>query len=85
MPCFPFRDRLFSKGGEITKRSEFSEIVNAVAKEELKRLVELVNNCNEDEDPNVKIFAAIPDIAARSAAEIMIKSGLIQFDPEASD
>lgn len=69
------------------KRSEFDEIVNAVAQKEAENLnAEIQNAKNDAENPFAEIVAriavSIPDIAARTTADILIRAGLISFESD---
>ena len=69
------------------KRSEFAEIVNAVSHEEYLRLSDSVKTAAEsDTDALAKmigeIASAIPATAARTTAEILVRSGLISFEED---
>lgn len=68
------------------KRSEFSDIVNAVELEERKRLQEIL--CNPESTSGIEKLAEIianmaveiSTVAARTTAEILIRSGAIHLD-----
>lgn len=69
------------------KRSEFAEIVNAVSHEEYLRISDSVKAASEsDTDALAKtigeIASAIPATAARTTAEILVRSGLISFEED---
>lgn len=69
------------------KRAEFSKIVNDVSKEELKNLNDAVKSAaNADRDTLALMIAeiatSIPAIAARTTAEILIRSGLLQLEDD---
>ena len=67
------------------KRSEFDKIVADVSKETASQLQAALRDRAEDADPYLVLIAELPFATARAAAEIMTRSGLIQFDPESSD
>lgn len=67
------------------KRSEFAEIVNAVANEQLVRLTDELNEkAKNDENTFAAMLAhvtsSIPAITARTTADILVRSGLIDFE-----
>lgn len=69
------------------KRSEFAEIVNTVSNEEYKKLKESVNQVAEDDKNKLaniiaNIATSIPVIAARTTAEILIRSGVISIEDD---
>lgn len=73
------------------KRSEFAEIVNAVAHEELGKLNDTIRHISSKNGENSEnavaiimgeIAASIPAIAARTTAEVLIRSGLLQLEDE---
>ena len=73
------------KGGEKMKRSEFADIVNQVADEEMKKLNEKIQSAYQnDEQALAKIIAiaaaSIPEVAARTTAEILVRSGIVPFE-----
>lgn len=69
------------------KRSEFSEIVNAVSTEEMSKLTEsLKSAANADQNKLALMIAelatSIPAIAARTTADILVRSGLVQLEDD---
>ena len=74
------------------KRSEFAEIVNGVYQSELKRMADEVpqkiKECDQ-KDLTSKLFSLVllnsVEVASRVTAEIITKSGLLEFDPEDSE
>lgn len=69
------------------KRSEFAKIVNAVSHEEFEKLNDVVQGAaNADEDALSRmigdIAASIPAVAARTTAEILVRSGLVQLEDD---
>lgn len=69
------------------KRSEFAKIVNAVSHEELEKLSDAVKSAaNADKDALglmiAEIATSVPAIAARTTAEILIRSGLLQLEDD---
>lgn len=69
------------------KRSEFAKIVNEVSNEELKRLSEKAKECSEAEKDALPsmiagIASSIPATAARTTADILVRSGLLQLEDD---
>ena len=69
------------------KRSEFAEIVNAVSQEEAVRLQDLMRDAaNSDQNALAEMLAqvtvSLPDVAAKTTAEILIRSGLLSFESD---
>lgn len=69
------------------KRSEFAEIVNAVALEESNKLnqaVQKASSSSQDSFAQViaEIATSIPGIAARTTAEILVRSGVVSLEAD---
>ena len=68
------------------KRSEFAEIVNAVSREETQRLQEAMKEAASDPNAVAEMLArlavSIPDVAARTTADILVRAGLISFESD---
>lgn len=69
------------------KKSEFAEIVNAVSHEEFKKLNEKLKASSEMEENALPamiadIASSIPSIAARTTAEILVRSGLVSLEED---
>lgn len=68
------------------KRSEFAEIVNAVSREETQRLQEAMKEAASDPNAVAEMLArlavSIPDVAARTTADILFRAGLISFESD---
>lgn len=69
------------------KRSEFEKIVNTVSSEEFEKLKESINQSatdNENKLANMiaNIATSIPAIAARTTAEILVRSGIISLESD---
>lgn len=69
------------------KRSEFAEIVNAISREEFGKLNDALQNAYKTGDNALsemiaEIALSIPAIAARTTAETLIRSGLLQFEDD---
>ena len=68
------------------KRSEFVAIVNQVADEEADKLNQTMHEDAKSENALVEMLAhaisAIPGVAARTTAEILIRSGQISFEED---
>lgn len=68
------------------KRSEFAEIVNAVSREETQRLQEALKEAASDPNAVAEMLArlavSIPDVAARTTADILVRAGLISFESD---
>lgn len=69
------------------KRSEFANIVNAVSQEELEKLSAKVKQAaNQEQDALPKMIAdiasSIPATAARTTAEILLRSGLLTLEDD---
>lgn len=69
------------------KRSDFAEIVNAVSQEEALRLQEIMRDAaNSDQNELAEMLAqvtvSIPDVAARTTAEILIRAGLLSLESD---
>lgn len=68
------------------KRSEFAEIVNAVSREETQRLQEAMKEAASDPNAIAEMFAklavSVPDVAARTTADILVRAGLISFESD---
>ena len=71
------------------KRSEFAKIVNAVADDEAVRIAKAVDDSRKDAANNYElakmiatVISEIPAIAARTTAEILIRSGIISVDDD---
>ena len=77
---------MFTKGGENVKRSEFDDIVKRVSLGEAKRLLADFDKMRfEQKDlkmEHILSFLAlqIPEVSSNIAAQIISKSGLVQFD-----
>ena len=75
------------EGGDFLKRSEFAGIVNTVSSDEYKKLKESFEQV-EDDDKNkiasiiANIATSIPAIAARTTAEILLRSGVISLEDD---
>lgn len=69
------------------KRSEFSQIVNTVCDEESKKFSELMRQSTDAENRLVEMLgtaiAEIPSVAARTTAEILVRSGVISLEDDA--
>ncbi len=69
------------------KRSELAQIVNTVCDEESKKFSELMRQSTDVENRLAEILgtalAEIPSIAARTTAEILIRSGVISLEDDA--
>ena len=69
------------------KRSEFAGIVNTVSHEEYRKLKESVDQVAADDKNKLaniiaNIATSIPAIAARTTAEILIRSGVISLEDD---
>lgn len=69
------------------KRSEFAGIVNTVSAEEYKKLKDSVDQVAADDKNKIasiiaNIASSIPAIAARTTAEILIRSGVISLEDD---
>lgn len=69
------------------KKSEFAKIVNAVSDEEFKKLHEKIKKSSEMEEDALAsmiadIASSIPSIAARTTAEILVRSGLVSLEED---
>lgn len=69
------------------KRSEFADVVNQIADEEMNKLNEKMQSAyKNDEQPIAQMMAIVatsmPEIAARTTAEILVRSGLVSFEEE---
>lgn len=68
------------------KRFEFAEIVNAVSREETQRLQEAMKEAASDPNAVAEMLArlavSIPDVAARTTADILVRAGLISFESD---
>lgn len=69
------------------KKSEFTKIVNAVSDEEFKKLHEKIKKSSEMEKDALAsmiadIASSIPSTAARTTAEILVRSGLLQLEDD---
>lgn len=76
-----------AKWGEYMNRSEFAKIVNDVSHEELEKLNDAVRvAANADKDIFALMIAelatSIPAIAARTTADILVRSGLVQLEDD---
>ena len=76
------------EGGDFfLKRSEFAGIVNTVSDEEYRKLKESVDQVAADDKNKLaniiaNIATSIPAIAARTTAEILIRSGVISLEDD---
>lgn len=69
------------------KRSEFAGIVNTVSDEEYRKLKESVDQVAADDKNKLaniiaNIATSIPAIAARTTAEILLRSGVISLEDD---
>lgn len=69
------------------KRSEFAKIVNEVSNEEFKKLSEKVKEYSEAEKDALPsmiagIASSIPATAARTTADILVRSGLLHLEDD---
>ena len=69
------------------KRSEFAGIVNTVSDEEYRKLKESVDQVAADDKNKIasiiaNIATSIPAIAARTTAEILLRSGVISLEDD---
>lgn len=69
------------------KRSEFAGIVNTVSDEEYKKLKESFEQVEDDDKNKIasiisNIANSIPAIAARTTAEILLRSGVISLEDD---
>ena len=69
------------------KRSEFAAIVNKVSQAEANRLIAEVQKAKESDSNSfaamiAQIAVSIPDVAARTTADILVRSGLISLEED---
>ena len=69
------------------KRSDFAEIVNAVSQEEAVRLQKAMQEAaSSDQNALAEMLAqvavSVPDVAARTTAEILVRSGLLSLESD---
>lgn len=69
------------------KRSEFAKIVNEVSDESFKKLTEDIKQAQESDPQKLasmlaEIIASIPLVSARTTAEILVRSGLMQLEED---
>lgn len=69
------------------KRSEFAKIVNEVSDESFKKLTEDIKQAQESDPQKLasmlaEIIASIPSVSARTTAEILVRSGLLQLEDD---
>lgn len=69
------------------KRSELAKIVNEVSDESFKKLTEDIKQAQESDPQKLasmlaEIIASIPLVSARTTAEILVRSGLMQLEED---
>lgn len=69
------------------KRSEFSKVVNDVSHEEFEKLNNAVQTAADSDKDTLALMIAeiatsIPAVAARTTAEILVRSGLMQLEDD---
>ena len=64
------------------KRSEFSEIVSAVSREQMDAMRETIRKSEDKAEGFVNAIAEMPVVSARVTADILVRSGLLQLEDD---
>lgn len=64
------------------KRSEFSEIVSAVSREQMDAMRETIQKSEDKAEGFVNAIAKMPAVSARVTADILVRSGLLQLEDD---
>lgn len=64
------------------KRSEFSEIVSAVSREQMDAMRETIRKYEDKAEGFVNAIAEMPAVSARVTADILVRSGLLQLEDD---
>lgn len=64
------------------KRSEFSEIVSAVSREQMDVMRETIRKSEDKAEGLVNAIAEMPAVSARVTADILVRSGLLQLEDD---
>lgn len=64
------------------KRSEFSEIVSAVSREQMDAMRETIRKSEDKAEGFANAIAEMPAVSARITADILVRSGLLQLEDD---
>lgn len=64
------------------KRSELSEIVSAVSREQMDVMRETIRKSEDKAEGLVNAIAEMPAVSARVTADILVRSGLLQLEDD---
>lgn len=64
------------------KRSEFSEIVSTVSREQMDVMRKKIQESEDKAEGFVNAIAEMPAVSARVTADILVRSGLLQLEDD---